>query len=64
MSETTVVLSTGGVEYRADDASVSIDDLIMALEEAKEDGATHVVAASGNHRGAKYARLYAEVTWP
>lgn len=50
-------MSAGSVEYSKDEAEVSIDDLIAALEEAKEDGATHVVGLSGNYRGASYVRL-------
>lgn len=63
MSETTVVLGTGSVEYSINDASTDINDLIASLEEAREDGATHVVAYSGNYRGAKYLRLTGEVEW-
>lgn len=59
----TIILDTGSVEYSAEAAQTDIDDLIAALEEAKEDGATHVVLASGNHRGAKYMRVRADFDW-
>jgi hypothetical protein len=50
-------ISAGNVEYSADEAAVDIDVLIAQLQEAKEDGATHVVGLSGNYRGAQYVRL-------
>lgn len=56
-------IDAGSVEYDRDKASVSIDDLIAALQEAKEDGATHVVGYSGNYRGAQFVRLGLEWTW-
>lgn len=52
-----VGISAGSVEYSADEAAVNIDALIEALQEAQENGATHVVGFSGNYRGAKYVRL-------
>lgn len=61
--ETTVVLAGGGVEYDAEKAAVDIDDLIAALESAKDDGATHVVMSSGNYRGAQWASLRADYSW-
>jgi hypothetical protein len=51
------VIPAGSVEYSKDEAEVKIDDLIRALERCKEDGATHVIGASGNWRGAQYVRL-------
>lgn len=51
------LMSAGSVEYSKDQAEVSIDELVAALEEAREDGATHVVGLSGNYRGAQYVRL-------
>lgn len=54
---TVAVFGAGRIEYSLDEAVVDIDELIAALEEAKEDGATHVVASSGNYRGASYAGL-------
>lgn len=50
-------MSAGSAEYSIEDAQVSIDELISQLQEAKEDGATHVVGLSGNYRGARYVRL-------
>jgi hypothetical protein len=49
-------LPAGSVEYGQTEAAVEIDELIAALEEAREDGATHVVGLSGN-RGDQYVRL-------
>lgn len=61
MSDTTqkvyALMDAESVEYSRDKAEVSIDELIEALEIAKEDGATHVVGLSGNYRGASYVRL-------
>lgn len=51
------LMSAGSVEYSAENAAVEIEELIASLEEAREDGATHVVGLSGNYRGAKYVRL-------
>ena len=62
-SSTTAVIGGGSVEYSLDDAAISIQELIDALLEAQEDGATHVVAASGNYRGAKWERLSTHWTW-
>lgn len=55
--KTYVFMSAGSVEYSEAEAELSIDELIEALEEAKEEGATHVVGLSGNYRGAQYVRL-------
>jgi diketogulonate reductase-like aldo/keto reductase len=52
-----VYMGGGDVEYSPEDARLDIDELISALEEMKEEGATHVVGLSGNYRGAKYQRL-------
>lgn len=52
-----VFMSAGRVEYDMGEAAVHIDEMIAALEEAKADGATHVVGLSGNYRGAQYVRL-------
>jgi hypothetical protein len=60
---TYVFMPAGSVEYAADAAAVAIEDLIAALEEAQEDGATHVVGLSGNYRGASYVRLSARLDW-
>lgn len=56
----TVMLYTS-VEYSRSSAEIPIDELIAELEAAKEDGATHIVASSGNHRGAKFARIDTEL---
>ncbi len=58
-----VTLSAGNVEYSRDAAAVEISELIAALEEAREDGATHVVGLSGNYRGAQYVRLGTDFGW-
>lgn len=55
--DTVVVFGAGSVEYSIDEAVVEIDELIAALEEAKEMGATHAVASSGNYRGPGYSSL-------
>lgn len=60
---TTVVLGSGSVEYALDEAAVSIDDMIESLQGAKQDGATHVVASSGNYRGAQWSRLSPHWVW-
>lgn len=57
MDKVYAYISAGSVEYSKDEAEVSIDEFIAALEQAKEDGATHVVGLSGNYRGAQYVRL-------
>lgn len=59
----TIILGSGSVEYGIEEAAVDIESLITALEEAKEEGATHVVLHSGNHRGAKWQRLSADWEW-
>ena len=51
---TTVVMTAGSVAYSLDEAAVEIDKLIELLQAAKEEGATHVVQASGNYRGAQW----------
>lgn len=64
MNPTTVILSSGGVQYDVEEAQVSIDDLIAVLEGAREEGATHVVMESGNYRGARWASVVADIVWP
>ena len=59
----TVRLSTGGAEYNLTDAAVDINDLIDGLEEARDEGATHVVMPSGNRRGAQWIKLYVGCEW-
>lgn len=63
MADNIAVLDAGSVEYDIEEAAVSIDDLITALEEAKEEGIERVVLSSGNHRGAKWQRLLASWEW-
>lgn len=64
MDKIYATISAGNVEYSIEDASVSIEELIQELENAREDGATHVVGLSGNYRGAKYVKLGSvEVEW-
>jgi hypothetical protein len=50
-------IPAGSVEYSKDAAAVEIEELIVALEEARDQGVTHVVGLSGNYRGASYVRL-------
>lgn len=57
MDKVIATISAGSVEYSRTEAEVDIDELIAQLEQAKEDGATHVVGLSGNYRGAQYVRL-------
>lgn len=49
-----VTLDTGDVEYSVEKAVMLIDDMIELMENAKEEGATHLVFLSGNYRGAQY----------
>jgi predicted alpha/beta hydrolase len=62
-ADTTVVLDGGSVEYDIDKASADIDAVISALEEAKKEGATHVVLPSGNSRGAQWMTLHPSYDW-
>lgn len=50
-------MGAGYVEYNKGEAEVDINDLIAALEEVRDEGATHVIGLSGNYRGAQYVRL-------
>lgn len=50
-------VSAGSVEYSKTKAEVDIDEMIEQLQQAKEDGATHVLGLSGNYRGAQWVRL-------
>jgi len=59
----TVILDAGEVEYSEEKAACDIDALIAALQEAKGEGATHVVLASGNHRGARWLNLEPGWEW-
>lgn len=56
-------INAGMVCYGKDEASVEIGELIEALEEAREDGVTHIVGLSGNYRGAQWTRLTSNVTY-
>ena len=62
-AELTVTIDAGSVEYSLDEAAMPIDDLIELLEQAKEEGATHVVGASGNYRGAQWVRFREYYGW-
>lgn len=62
-TETMIVLGGGRVEYSATDAAVEINDLIAALEDAKNEGATHVVMSSGNYRGAQWQSIATNYSW-
>ena len=61
--ENTVVLGGGDVAYSMAEAAVPIDDLIKTLEDAKSEGATHVVQSSGNWRGAKWMNTSLQYDW-
>jgi hypothetical protein len=50
-------VSAGSVEYDKQKASVDIDEMIAQLQDAKEEGVTHVLGLSGNYRGAQWVRL-------
>lgn len=64
MDENTMIILGGGqVEYSAEEAATPIDDLIAALQEAKEDGAEYVLMSSGNYRGAQWAGIGTDWTW-
>lgn len=57
MDKVYATIAAGSVEYSKDEAEVSIAELIEQLQEAQEDGCTHVLGLSGNYRGAKYVKL-------
>lgn len=59
----TAVLAAGDVAYSMEEAAVPIDDLIKTLEDAKSEGATHVVQSSGNYRGAKWMHTALQYDW-
>ena len=63
LTQTTIVIGSGRVVYDLSEAACSIEDLIASLEEAREEGATHVVLSSGNHRGAQWMRLTDGFSW-
>lgn len=54
---TVAVVGSGSVGYSLKEAVVPIDELIELLQSAKSEGAQYVVAASGNYRGAQWARV-------
>lgn len=60
-TNTAVFLSGGAVEYDFRNATVSIEELIEALQEMKEQGAEYVTMRSGNYRGAQWQRLDTEL---
>ena len=60
---TVIGISAGSVEYSAEKAARTIDEMIEMLEQAKEEGATHIVGFSGNYRGAQYVRLGRSFDW-
>jgi len=61
--ENTITLNAGNVEYSLEEAAMPIADMIELLESAKSEGATHVVGASGNYRGAQWVRLGTMYGW-
>jgi hypothetical protein len=63
MRESTIVINAGNVQYSLEESAVTIDDMIEMLEMAKEEGATHVVGASGNYRGPQWVRLGRSYDW-
>lgn len=58
-----VTVYAGSAEYSVDEAAANIDTLIELLENAKEEGATHVVFLSGNYRGAQYLGIDHSYDW-
>lgn len=60
-TNTAVFLSGGAVEYDYQLATVSVEELIEALKEMKEQGAEYVTMRSGNYRGAQWQRLDTEL---
>ncbi len=63
LTQSTIVMGGGSVEYDLRKAACPIQELIDSLIEARDDGATHVVASSGNHRGAKWQRVSTDYGW-
>ena len=61
--EKTIVLEGGNVQYGIEEAAERIDDLIAALQEAKNEGAEFVVMPSGNYRGAQWMSVSADWNW-
>lgn len=58
-----ISIPAGRIEYSKEEAMTDIDAIIAMLNEAKADGATHVVLESGNYRGAKWQTLPAAYEW-
>lgn len=52
-----VTLDAGDVEYSLTEAATDIDQIIDALQQAKDEGARYVVGLSGNYRGARYVSI-------
>lgn len=61
--KTAIVLVAGSAEYSAKDAAVGIDELIGALQQAKQDGAEFGLMSSGNYRGAQWQRFSTDWSW-
>lgn len=57
------VIAAGQVEYDANEAAADIDDVLSMLEDMKDDGVTHVVIESGNHRGPQYVNFVLDWEW-
>lgn len=58
-----ISIGDGDVVYSVEEAAVPIEELISALEAAQEEGATHVVTLSGNHRGARFMGMSVDWEW-
>ncbi len=63
MTQKTIILGGGGVEYDMSKAVCPIQELIDSLLEAQRDGAEYVVQSSGNYRGAKWASVNGDYAW-
>lgn len=50
-------MNAANAEYGIEDAVIPLDDLLAVLQDAKAEGATHIVGYTGNYRGAKYAKF-------
>lgn len=59
----TGVLHGGGVEYALAEAASSIQEVIDALENMKDNGLEYVVMSSGNYRGAQWASVGTSWSW-
>jgi hypothetical protein len=56
-------IPAGQVEYDEKEAATHIDDIISMLTEMKDDGVTHVVLESGNHRGPQWMNFVLSYEW-